>query len=72
MIHHQDSNWGLVMERGREDRGSKAVAGHADMIPRALAALATGRKRGGLGQGDGRGGWGGRIGLSGSHFLFLS
>lgn len=72
MIHHQDSNWGLVMDRGGEGRVSKAVAGHADMIPRDLAALATGRKRVGLGQGDSRGGWGGRIGLSGSHFLFLS
>lgn len=56
MIHHQDSNWGLVMDRGGEGRVSKAVAGHADMIPRDLAALATGRKRVGLGQGDSRGG----------------
>lgn len=50
MTHHQDSNWGLVMD-GEEGRGSKAVAGHADMTCRALAALATGRNRAGLGQG---------------------
>lgn len=31
-------------------RGGKALVGHADMIPRALATLATGRK----GQGWGR------------------
>lgn len=75
MIHHKDSNWGLVMDRGKKGgRRDKALIGHADMIPRALATLAAGRK-GRAGQGDSRyvrGGGGGRIELPGSHFLFLS
>ena len=32
------------MDRGGEGRGGKALVGHADMKPRALATLATGRK----------------------------
>lgn len=64
MIHHYDSNWGLVMEGGGEGRGGRAPVGHADMIPRALATLATGRKgRAGAGRQQGRVGRSDRAGV---------
>lgn len=36
-------DWSWTGKR-RGGRGGKALVGHADMIPRALATLATGRK----------------------------
>lgn len=56
MIHHQDSNWGLVMsvDAGMKEReggrGGEALAGHADTIPTALATLAMGRQGWGWGR----------------------
>lgn len=56
MLHHQDSNWGLVMsldramEARKGVRGGKAFPGHADMMPRALATFAMGRKEQGWGR----------------------
>lgn len=76
MIHHQDSNWGLVTDRkkeGRQERlGSCWACGHDTQGP---GHTGNGKEVVGLGQGDSRyvrGGWGGWTGLPGSHFLFLS
>lgn len=55
MIHHQNSNWGLVMDRGAEGKqerqGSCWACGHDTQGP---GHTGNGKEGAGLGQGWGR------------------